>query len=135
MHISVQFPSTPLPTLASSNTTTIGGRRRKNEPTTPLPPRAQPSCALCEREGNPTKRCPTLPELRNMIQLSRETTFLTTPPSTSTTTMKSSNTHNKGLQIRFACAICSEYGHYSNHFPALSQFLQILSKVRQTSSP
>jgi hypothetical protein len=30
------------------------------------------------------------------------------------------------------CAICSEYGHYTHHFPALPQFRQTLTTVRQT---
>jgi hypothetical protein len=93
------------------------------------------SFALCEREGHPTNRCPTLPELCNMIQLPRETTLLATPPSTSTATTESSTARNKGLRTKFACAICSEYGHYTHHFPALPQFHQTLATVRQTSQP
>jgi hypothetical protein len=45
----------------------------------------------------------------------------------------------KGLQTRFTCAICSEYGHYTPHFPALPQFRQRLTivcqKFQQDPSP
>jgi hypothetical protein len=56
--------------------------------------------------GHPTNRCPTLPELRNLIQLPRETTLLTTPPSASTATPESSIAGNKGLRTKFTCDIC-----------------------------
>jgi hypothetical protein len=132
MQIPVQAPATP-PTPPAGGNTTTGGRQRKNEVI--APPRAQPPCTLCEREGHPTNRCPTLPELRNLIQLPRATPLLTTPPSTSATTTESSTTCKKGLQTNFTCAICLEYGHYTHHFPTLPQFHQTLAAVRQTSLP
>jgi hypothetical protein len=132
MQIPVQAPATPPSPPTASTTATVGGRRKKKEPTTPLPPRVQPPCTLCEREGHPTNRCPTLPELHNLIQLPRATTSLTTSPSTSSTTTTSSTTGSKGLRTKFTCAICSEYGHYTHHFPTLPQFLQTLAAVRQT---
>jgi hypothetical protein len=135
MQIPVQAPTTPPPPTTGGNTTTTGGRRRKNEPIAPLPPRAQPPCALCEREGHPTNICPTLPKLHNLIQLPKATPLLATPPSTSTATTKSSTTCKKGLRTNFTCAICSEYGHYTHHFPALPQFHQTLAAVRHTSRP
>jgi hypothetical protein len=97
MQILVQDPGTPLspPTVGTSGI--IGGRRNNKYPTSPLPPRVQPPCALCERDMHPTNRCPTLPMLRNLIQLPRATTSLTTPPSMSNTTMESSTVGNKGL--------------------------------------
>jgi hypothetical protein len=49
--------------------------------------------------------------------------------------LQSSTTHKKGLRTNFACAICSEYGHYTHHFPALPQFHQTLATVRHTSLP
>jgi hypothetical protein len=132
MQIPVLTLATPPSPPISSTTATAGGRRKKKEPTAPLPPRVQPPCALCEREGHPTNRCPSLPELRNLIQLPRATTSLTASPSTSSTTTMSPTTGSKGLRTKFACAICSEYGHYTHHFPTLPQFLQTLTTVRQT---
>jgi hypothetical protein len=126
MQIPVQALTTPPSPPTASTTATTGGRRKKKDPTTPLPPRVQPPCTLCEREGHPTNRCPTLPELHNLIQLPRETTLLVTSPSTSSTTTMSSTTGSKGLRTKFACAICSEYGHYTHHFPTLPQFHQTL---------
>jgi hypothetical protein len=61
------------------------------------------------------------------------TPLLATLPSTSTATTKSSTTHNKGLQTKFYCAICSEYGHYTHHCPALPQSCQTLVAIHHTS--
>jgi hypothetical protein len=135
MQIPIQDPATPPPPPTNRNTTTTGGRRRNNEPIDMLPPRAQPPCALCEREGHPTKRCPTLLKLRNLIQLPKATTLLATPPSTSTATTESSTTCKKGIQTNFSYAICSEYGYYTHHFPYLPQFCQTLVVVCHTSPP
>jgi hypothetical protein len=132
MQIPVLTPATPPSPPIASTTATVGGRWKKKEPTAPLPPRVQPPCTLCEREGHPTNRCPSLPELRNLIQLPRATTSLTTSPSTSSTTTTSPTIGSKGLRTKFACAICSEYGHYTHHCPALPQFRQTLTTVRQT---
>jgi hypothetical protein len=132
MQIPVLTPTTPPSPPISSTTATAGGRWKKKEPTTPLPPRVQPPCTLCEREGHPTNRCPSLPELHNLIQLPRATTSLITSPSTPSTTTTSPTTGSKGLRTKFTCAICSEYGHYTHHFPALPQFRQTLTTVRQT---
>jgi hypothetical protein len=135
MQIPIHAPATPPPSLTSGNTTTNGGRQRKNDPIAPLPPWAQPPCTLCETEGHPTNICPTLLELRNIIHLPKETTLFATPPSTSIATTESSTTCNKGLQTKFACSISSEYGHYTHHYPTLPQFCQTLVGVRQTSRP
>jgi hypothetical protein len=107
---------------------TAGGRRKKKEPTAPLPPRIPPPCALCEKEGHQTNNCPSLPELRNLIPLNQ------TPPTPATTSSLVTTTHpssSKGLRTKYACAICSEYGHYTHHFPALPCFQQTLAIVRQ----
>jgi hypothetical protein len=69
MNILVLTPTIP-PSPPLAGTTAIAGRRRKKkEPTTPLPPRVQPPRALCKREGHPTNKCPSLPKLHNLIQL------------------------------------------------------------------
>jgi hypothetical protein len=74
-----------------------------------------------------------------MIQLPRETTSLINSPSTPSTTPASPTTRSKQLRTKFACAICSEYGHYTHHFPLLPQFRQTLMAVcqsfHQDSSP
>jgi hypothetical protein len=107
------IPSTPpLTTLLAI----AGGGKNKKEPTTPLPPRVQPPCALCDKDGHQTNNCPSLLELRNLIPLNQTPSTLPTVASTSTTTPHSSS---KGLRTKFACAICSEYGHYTHHCPAL----------------
>jgi hypothetical protein len=125
MTIPVLTPTTPiLPTPPA----TAGGRRKKKEPTTPLPPRIPPPCALCEKEGHQTNNCPSLPELRNLIPINQTPTTPITTASPTATTQPSSS---KGLRTKFACAICSEYGHYTHHCPALPRFRQTLAVVRQ----
>jgi hypothetical protein len=97
MHILVLAPTTPPSPPILSTTAMTGGRQEKKEPTTPLPPRVQPPCALCEREGHPTNRCPSLLELRNLIQIPQATTSLIASPSTSSTTTTSSTIGSKGI--------------------------------------
>jgi hypothetical protein len=119
---------TPTTTPLTNPPATAGGRRNKKEPTTPLPPRIPPPCALCEKEGHQTNNCPSLPELQNLIPLNP------TPPTPATTAIPTTTTHpssSKGLRTKYACAICSEYGHYTHHCPALPHFRQTLSVVRQ----
>jgi hypothetical protein len=70
--------------------------------------------------------------LCNLIQLPRATTSLIAPPSTPSTTTTSPTTGSKGLQTKFTCAIYSEYGHYTHHFPVLPQFRQTMMVVHQT---
>jgi hypothetical protein len=110
------IPSTPPLTILP---TTIGGKRKKKDPTAPLPSCVQPPCALCEKDGNPTNKCPSLPDLRSLIQLNQKPSPLTTVEST---VAFSPNTSRKGLQTKFSCAICSKYDHYTHHFPTLPQF-------------
>jgi hypothetical protein len=116
MQISVPTPTAPPPSPLATTATTTGGRHKKKEPTTPLPPRVQPPCALCEKDGHPTNKFPSLPELRNLIQLNQTPSSFVTSSSTAAT---SPNISSKGLRTKFACAICSEYGHYTHHCPAL----------------
>jgi hypothetical protein len=119
------IPSTPpLTTLPA----TTRGRRKKKEPTAPLPPCVQPPCALCEKYGHQTNNCPSLPELRNLIPLNQTPSTLTTVASTVVTAPHSSS---KGIQTKFTCAICSKYGHYTHHFPTLPHFRQTLAAVRK----
>jgi hypothetical protein len=125
MTIPILTPTTPPLTNPPA---TAGGRRKKKEPTTPLPPRIPPPCALCEKEGHQTNNCPSLPELRNLIPLNQTPPTLATTASPATTTPPSSS---KGLRTKYACAICSEYGHYTHHCPALPRFRQTLAAVRQ----
>jgi hypothetical protein len=97
MNIPILAPTMPPSPPITSTIAMDGGRRKKKEPTTPLPPQVQPPCALREREGHPTNRCPSLPELCNLIQLPRPTTSLTASPSMSSTTTASSTIGSKGL--------------------------------------
>jgi hypothetical protein len=60
MTIPILTPTTPPLTNLPA---TAGGRRKKKEPTAPLPPSIPPPCALCEKEGHQTNNCPSLPEL------------------------------------------------------------------------
>jgi hypothetical protein len=129
MQIPVPTPTTPPTSPLTTTPATAGGRHKKKEPTTPLPPRVQPPCALCEKDGHPTNKCPSLPELRNLIQLNQTPSPFITSSSTAAT---SPNISSKGLRTKFACAICSEYGHYTHHCPALPQFRQTLIAVRQS---
>jgi hypothetical protein len=124
MTIPVLTPTTPiLPTPPA----TAGGRGKKKEPVAPLPPHIPPPCALCDKEGHQINNCPSLPELRNLIPLNQTPTTPVTTASPTTTQPSSS----KGLRTKFACAICSEYGHYTHHFPALPRFRQTLAAVCQ----
>jgi hypothetical protein len=122
MMIPVITPTTPTTPILPTPPATAGGRRQKKEPTAPLPPCISPPCALCDKEGHQTNNYPSLPELRNLIPPNPTPTPLTT---TATTQPSSS----KGLKTKFACAICSEYGHYTHHCPALPRFRQALAIV------
>jgi hypothetical protein len=125
MTIPILTPTTP---ILTNPPTTAGGRRQKKEPTAPLPPRIPPPCALCEKESHQTNNCSSLPELRNLIPLNPTPTKPATIASPPTTTQPSSS---KGLRNKYACAICSEYVHYTHHCPALPCFRQTLAVVRQ----
>jgi hypothetical protein len=125
MTIPILTPTTP---ILPNPPATAGGGRKKKEPTTPLPPRIPPPCALCEKEGHQTNNCPSLPELQNLIPLNQTPTTPITTVSPTTTTQPSSS---KGLRTKFSYAICSEYGHYTHHFPTLSCFRKTLAAVRQ----
>jgi hypothetical protein len=119
MTIPILTPTIPSTPPLTNLPATIGGRRKKKEPTAPLPPCVQPPCTLCEKDGHPTNKFPSLPELHNLIQPSQTPSSLATITSTATI---SPNTSSKGLRTKFTCTICSEYGHYSHHFPVLPQF-------------
>jgi hypothetical protein len=54
-----------------------------------------------------------------------------TTPVTTTTPTTTQPSSSKGLRTKFTCAIYSEYGHYTHHFPALPHFRQTLAVVRQ----
>jgi hypothetical protein len=116
MTIPILTPTTPPLTNPPA---IAGGRRKKKEPIAPLPPRIQPPCALCEKEGHQTNNCPSLLELHNLIPLNQTPPTLATIASPTTTTPHSSS---KGLWTKLFYAICSEYGHYTHHFPALPCF-------------
>jgi hypothetical protein len=129
MTIPILTPTIPSTPPLTNLPATAGGRRKKKEPTAPLPPCIQPPCTLCEKDGHQTNNCPSLPELRNLIPLNQTPSTLATVASTAATSPHSSS---KGLRTKFACAICSEYGHYTHHFPALPHFRQTLVAVRQS---
>jgi hypothetical protein len=124
MAIPVLTPTPPTTPILPTPPATARGRRKQKEPVAPRPPRIPPPCALCEKEGHQTNNCPSLPELRNLI-----------PPNPTPVTTASTSTPNpsssKDLRTKFACAICSEYGHYTHHCPALPRFRQTLAAVRQ----
>jgi hypothetical protein len=115
-------PLTKLPAI-------VGGRLKKKEPTAPLPLCVQPPCVLCEKYGHQTNNFPYLPELRNLIPLNRTPSTLTIVTSTTATAPHSSI---KGLRTKFSFTICSEYGHYTHHCPALLCFRKTLTAVRQS---
>jgi hypothetical protein len=94
MQIPILTPIPPPSPPPTSTITTAGGRWKNKDPTAPLPPRVQPPCALCNKYGHPTNKCPSLPELRNLIQLPWAMTPLVT---SSSTTTASPNTGSKGL--------------------------------------
>jgi hypothetical protein len=129
MTIPILTPTIPSTPPLTNLPATAGDRRKKKEPTTPLPPCIQPPCALCEKDGHPTNKCPSLPELRNLIPHNQTPSLLATAASTAAT---SPNASSKGLRTKFACTICSEYGHYTHHFPALPHFQQTLVAVCQS---
>jgi hypothetical protein len=55
----------------------------------------------------------------------------TTPATTASHTTITHPSSSKGLRTKYACAICSEYSHYTHHFPALPRFRKTLVAVRQ----
>jgi hypothetical protein len=123
-------------TLTPNHSTTMaGGRWKKKEPIAPLPPRVQLPCALCERKGHPTHKCPSLPELRSFIQLPQAPLLLATPPSTSHCYYGVINHMQKNIRTNFACAICSEYGHYTHHFPSIPYVHHTLAAECHTYLP
>jgi hypothetical protein len=127
MAIPILTPTPPTTPILPTPPATAGGRRKQKEPIAPRPPRIPPPCALCEKEGHQTNNCPSLPELRNLIPPNPTPPTPVTTASTSTPNPSSS----KGVRTKFACAICSEYGHYTHHCPALPRFRQTLAAVRQ----
>jgi hypothetical protein len=129
MTIPILTPTIPSTPPLTTPPTIARARRKKKEPTAPLPPHVQPLCVLCEKDGHQTNNFPYLPELRNLIPLNQTPSTLATISSTATTTPHSSS---KGLKTKFACTICLEYGHYTHHCPALPCFRQTLATVRQS---
>jgi hypothetical protein len=91
MMIPILTPTIPSTHPLTNLPTTTRGRRKKKEPTTPLPPRVQPPCALCEKDGHPTNKCPSLPELRNLIQISQPPSPFVTSATTAATALNESN--------------------------------------------
>jgi hypothetical protein len=124
MAIPVLTPTPPTTPILPTPSATARGKKKQKEPVAPCPPRIPPPCALCEKEGHQTNNCPSLPELQNLI-----------PPNPTPVTIASTSTPNpsscKDLRTKFACAICSEYGHYTHHCPALPHFWQTLAAVCQ----
>jgi hypothetical protein len=118
MMIPVLTPTPPTTPILPTPPATARGRRKKKEPNAPLPSCIPPPCALCEKEGHQTNNCPSLPELWNLIPPNPTLSIPVTTASTTTTNPSSS----KGLRNKFACAICSEYGHYTHHCPSLPRF-------------
>jgi hypothetical protein len=113
---------TPLTPILPTPPAPAGGRKTKKEPTAPRPPRIPPPCTLCNKEGHQTNNCPSLPELRNLIPPNPTPTPLTT-----TATLQPSS--SKELKTKCACAICSEYVHYTHHCPSLPRFRQALDII------
>jgi hypothetical protein len=125
MAVPVLTPTSPTTPILPTPPATAGGRRKQKEPVAPRPPRIPPPCALCEKTGHQTNNCPSLPELRNLIPPNPT-------PTLPTTTAPNLPSSSKGLRTnKFACAICSEYGHYTHHCPALPRFRQALAIVNR----
>jgi hypothetical protein len=131
MTIPILTPTIPSTPPLTNPPATTRGRRKKKEPTAPLPLCVQPPCTLCEKEGHQTNNCQSLLELRNFIPLNQTPPTLATIASTSITPPPP-HSSSKGLQTKFTYAICSEYGHYTHHCPALSLFWQTLAAVSQS---
>jgi hypothetical protein len=128
MKIPILIPTIPYTPPLTTLPATVGGRRKKKEPIAPLPQCVQPPCALCDKDGHQTNNSPSLPELQNLIPLNQTPSTLSTVESTAATAPHSSS---KWLRTKFTCTICSEYGHYTHNFLALSCFQQTLAVVRQ----
>jgi hypothetical protein len=116
MTIPILVPTTPPSPPITSTIIVAGGRRKKKEPIAPLPPRVQLPCALCERKGHPTHKCPSLPELHSFIQLPQEHLFLTTPPRTSHTTMIINHMQTTYTNQFCMCHMCRIWALHSS-FP------------------
>jgi hypothetical protein len=94
MQIPVPTPTTPPTSPLATTAATAGGRHKNKDPTAPLPPCVQPPCALCEKYEHTTNKFPSLPELRNLIQLNQTPSPFVTSSSTVAT---SPNISSKGL--------------------------------------
>jgi len=129
MKIPILTPTIPSTPPLTNLLATAGGRWWKKEPTTPLPPCVQPPCALCDKYGHQTNNFPSLPELQNLIPLNQTPSTLATVASTAATTPHSII---KGMWTKFACTICSEYGHYTHHCPALPRFRHTSATICQS---
>jgi hypothetical protein len=58
MQVPILTPTIPPTPPLTNLPATVGGKRKKKEPTTPLPPCVQPPFTLCEKDGHPTNKCP-----------------------------------------------------------------------------
>jgi hypothetical protein len=114
MMILVLTPTPPTTPILPTPLATSGGRRKKKEHNTPLPPRFPPPCALCEKEGHQTNNFPSLPELRNLIPPNPTPSTPFTTASTTTTNPSSS----KGLRTKFV--MCYMFRIWPLHSPLLS---------------
>jgi hypothetical protein len=86
MTIPILTPTIPSTPPLTNLPATARGSRKKKELAAP--------CTLCEKERHPTKKCPSLPELHNLIQPIQTPLPLTTVTGTVTI---SSNRSSKGL--------------------------------------
>jgi hypothetical protein len=113
---------TPLTPILPTPLLQLGAGERRRSPQLHFLHASPPPCALCDKEGHQTNNFPSLPELRNLIPPNP----IPTPLPTTATTQPSSS---KGLKTKCACAICSEYGHYTHHCPSFPHFRQALDIV------
>ena len=88
--------------------------KRGKEMVTPTIQRESPVCAVCDIIGHPTHICLELDELKPLLGSEKD---ITTPRSYK----KEPTTKGKGkaLCTNHACALCSNYGHYTHHFPEI----------------
>ena len=83
-----------------------------------------PSCAICDVVGHPTHIFPELDELKPLLNSKAD---ITTPCSSK----KEPATKGKGkaFHANHACTICSNYGHYTHHFPEIPRYRDTLHAI------
>ena len=73
-----------------------------------------PGCAICDVVGHPTHIYLEMDELKSLLSSEAD---IATPHSRKKE--PATKIKGKALRTNHACTICSNYGHYTHHFPEI----------------